>query len=823
MMETVPYVEPPPVNPRGVRWPVFCWAFGVILPVICVLLAGSPLTAETVGNPLPRPINALLILLVSATLGYLMSVDLTRITPGRATLLSLLAGSIATTSGLYALYFAPFFPLGVLGLVIILGLLVLTPPLSFVAVLLVLRRARLLKRGGAPAIAAFAVGALVTVGLLFVPEIREQRRAAMFRAVETAGPGPEQIEALAALRGLPDEEILEAFVSQPERGLWFNGGAFEFWGRGRGQGPRNLSAETYFRITGRRFDLDLDRRGPIDRRPWANRAWDRRDSESNWETFSPWWSRRTRDSGLKLSASTVESSIDAVGASAHVRWSFVVRNEHNGAAEGWFDLVLPEGAVVSRATLRVGDVHREAAFAVDETVRNAYFTISGVDPSVALDESTTTRLAWRQDPLLVREVSPRRVRLRFSPVPPLGSMRFRIGISVPLEILAPDRARLILPGISYGNVAPTDTLEHEIWVDTAVPVRTEVDRFETIVDAEAGTSKIYGTVDEDGFPGLGGLGFGIERPEITRCVADDRRPSRGDDAPRLVQTLAPAPAPTSARVVVAIDASTELAGLHEGLAEVLAAVPADLVVRVIIGGDRPITLAPKDAIERLRTLKARGGFPNEILLRQALEEGKRLEATDVVWLHGAQAHELAEPVQLGGWSRAAASTIVLHDLSCASGRNRATDPLSPALDRRETFVGRRAAPALATLLARLGGKESVWRRTFATVSPADVDGTLERGSGDLVRIEASERVRALAVKEPGEAARIGIDAKIVTPITSAVCLERPEQYDRFGLTASDGGELPHLEVPTIPEPEEWMMIALAAILLAVFLRRGRGA
>jgi hypothetical protein len=65
------------------------------------------------------------------------------------------------------------------------------------------------------------------------------------------------------------------------------------------------------------------------------------------------------------------------------------------------------------------------------------------------------------------------------------------------------------------------------------------------------------------------------------------------------------------------------------------------------------------------------------------------------------------------------------------------------------------------------------------------------------------RARALAARH-----------QLVTEVTGAVVLERQEQYAAAGLTPVESGS-----VPTVPEPETWALLAVAAGGLAVALRR----
>lgn len=91
-------------------------------------------------------------------------------------------------------------------------------------------------------------------------------------------------------------------------------------------------------------------------------------------------------------------------------------------------------------------------------------------------------------------------------------------------------------------------------------------------------------------------------------------------------------------------------------------------------------------------------------------------------------------------------------------------------------------------------------------------------SGHLARLWAADQVERLLAKgdEPGRqaASELAVRYQLVTPVSGAVVLETAQQYDEAGLTPVDQGS-----VPTVPEPEEWMLIAAVLVLLLWMLRR----
>ena len=62
-----------------------------------------------------------------------------------------------------------------------------------------------------------------------------------------------------------------------------------------------------------------------------------------------------------------------------------------------------------------------------------------------------------------------------------------------------------------------------------------------------------------------------------------------------------------------------------------------------------------------------------------------------------------------------------------------------------------------------------------------------------------------------------IKMRIVTPVSGAVVLETKEQYDRARLDPSVDSE----NVPKIPEPEFYVLLAVSVLVMVVVFRKRR--
>jgi hypothetical protein len=124
---------------------------------------------------------------------------------------------------------------------------------------------------------------------------------------------------------------------------------------------------------------------------------------------------------------------------------------------------------------------------------------------------------------------------------------------------------------------------------------------------------------------------------------------------------------------------------------------------------------------------------------------------------------------------------------------------------------------LGRLLAELGQDRPVLtavRDRQAGTQPATSPG---KTSDHLVRLWARDEVLRLLPSpegKPDDAIAIAGRYRLVTPVSGAVVLETAQQYEQAGLTPGQPGQ-----VPTIPEPETWALVAIALATVAYAARR----
>lgn len=129
--------------------------------------------------------------------------------------------------------------------------------------------------------------------------------------------------------------------------------------------------------------------------------------------------------------------VDPISRTASLYYTLELKNTSSTDREAEADIILPDGAVVSRATLWVNGVPQEAAFNSLQRTTEAYNWIT----------------QKHRDPLLVTYKDERTIHLRAFPVPAGGKMKLRLGITSPLQSGEGLKERITLPYIGEANFA----------------------------------------------------------------------------------------------------------------------------------------------------------------------------------------------------------------------------------------------------------------------------------------------------------------------------------------------------------------------------------
>jgi hypothetical protein len=792
-----------PQNARSVHTPGLpSLVFGVLFPAAVVVIElVSGMCARSFFDPMPTSWHVLAVCGVPAS-NLLLFLHLHDHTPWSARWLAFANGGAIAIAAFYTLLFLPLMPLALIAIPFGIGLLPFGPLASLTAALLLRRdfRARHAdRRSGGPLLAGLATG----IALLLALDIQS---AATRIGIEWAASGvPTQRErGLMLLRTIGDDDLLlrlcydtagrptgllSALVLLREA-AWLDPAQ-----RQVAQSPAEVR-EIYYRVHGVPFNT---RPAPYENGKWSRFADFQVDDDHGGAQVGG------RLKGLSLASSRLDGSIAGDDAVAYLEWTFEFHNAEPMDREVRLQLALPPGGVVSRATLWVNGGEREAAYGGRNEVRAAYQRVA---------------VAQRKDPLLVTTKGADRVLLQAFPVPRNGgTIKLKVGITAPLEIAEPAKARLWLPAIVDRNFSFAPENPHAVWIESTQALAASMPGLASS-RPDARRFRIAGAI------GDGELSRTRQAITVERNPAINRLAARIGENETIVQEIAPDVPRAVPAVMLVIDGSARLAGTTAQMIEALDAIRPGAKVGAIIASEPTRTVPPaawsdaqkREVVKLLRSASFYGGQDNTPALTEAMQLLEAEADATLLWIHGPQ------PVSFRGSAvrleQATARLSRLPDVmlyAVGPGPNELL-PDAPWAWRARSLPQTGALRAdLSGALARVSGQMQplVVRRTQEQAT----DG-IAKGSEHIVRLWARDRVLDLMRTRPAQnrsaAVALATQYRLVTPVSGAVVLETKQQYDESRLTPVSPAT-----VPTIPEPHEWVLALIACAALLWLARQAR--
>jgi hypothetical protein len=415
----------------------------------------------------------------------------------------------------------------------------------------------------------------------------------------------------------------------------------------------------------------------------------------------------------------------------------------------------------------------------------------------------------RRDPLLVTTKGADRVLAQAFPIPRNGgTIKFKIGISAPLDLVAPGKARLALPALVDRNFSIGADAGHSIWIESRQALSGTSGLDWTRVDGRL--YRISGTLDDRALSGTRQTITVDRSPDATSRLA-----RLGDGEP-IVQEIVNeiTRGEPSRSVMLVIDGSARLAGSSAKMIAALDTIPDDAKVGAIIAAEpmQRVPLAPwsdaqKAAITKLiRSISFTGGQDNAPALAAALLALEPESQATLLWIHGPQ------PVSFSGsTARLEQATARLSRLPKVVLYSVEPGP-NEVLPDAPWAWGARSLPQTGAIDADLAGffarttADKVVRRQQGSAT----DG-MTTGSDHIARLWANERVleQMRAGGNRADAVALATQYRLVTPVSGAVVLESKQQYDAARLTP-----VSQATVPTVPEPHEWALIIIACAALS---------
>jgi Vault protein inter-alpha-trypsin domain len=784
-----PVAEHKPSPPS--RWLLL---FGVFFPAaVIVIELASRLSAQTLFDPMPTWGHVAAVAFVPAC-NLLIWTALNQERRWSIRWLAFANGSAVAIATLYALLYLPLLPVAIVAIAIGIGFLPFAPLTAFLSALS-LRRA-LARRQREKSLVLPLVGGLLA-GLAVVVALDVPPAATRIGIQMAASSEPAERErGLSLLRAIGDDDLLlrlcygtagrptgllSAFVMLTSNN-WI------------GDRPRPVASpaearEIYYRLHGVAFNAK-----PA---PFSDPS---RFADTQFDEDHGGAQVGGRIHGLNLASSRIDGSISGDDLVGYLEWTIEFRNTSLIDREARLQLALPPGGVVSRATLWINGEEREAAYGGRGEVRAAY-------QQVAVQQ--------RRDPLLVTSKGADRVLAQAFPVPRNGgTIKFKLGISAPLEITQAGKARLTLPAVIDRNFSIGADASHSIWIESRQGLNGLPGL--TATDVDGRLHRISGTLDDRA---LSGTRQSITVDRSPNVVARQARLGEGE---AIVQEITRSE-PTRTLMLV-IDGSARLAGATSKIIAALDAIPAGTRVRVMIAGEpiARIPLAPWSdaqkaaAIKLIRSASFAGGQDNAPALADALLALESEPQGTLLWIHGPQPINFA-----GSTARLEQATARLTRLPKVVLYSVEPGP-NEGLPDAPWAWGARALPQTGAPDVDLAGffvrstAESQTQVIRRQQEPA-TDG-IATGSDHIARLWANERVLELMRSrgDRAEAVALATRYRLVTPVSGAAVLETKQQYEAAQLKPVD-----QATVPTLPEPHEWALIIIACAALMWLMWRHR--
>lgn len=716
----------------------------------------------------------------------------------------------------YTILFAPILPLAFFGLLIfLLGLLPMAPLFSLAAAVLMRRDLRRMSAAAATDAKPFflrwqglASGFLIVFLAIGVAEMTFVFTKIGVNLANSDAP-EKQVEGLNFIRRYGDENYLLRLCYN-RSGIVTTGYLVNFFQKNNSASVDNDSRQPDSSLTEKARKAFYRLNGADYRTvkaPYAVNEWERNTPGEQTEEAGAAFV----NPGLSLAGSQIDGSIDGDAALGYLEWTLVLKNEKSWQQEAVAQIQLPPGAVVSRLTLWINGEEREAAFARNGQVTQAYNAVVGK----------------RKDPVLVTASGKDRVSMRAFPVPPGGEMKMRMGITAPLEMDDETHSRLPMPYFRERNFAAADT-EHAVWFESKKPLEISNPNF--IQERVSDFFAVRGRVKTEELVSVGLPVRAVKSADATTAWTLDKN----NRQTIIRQQIKEPSAPTPQRIVFVIDASRKMRDFQKEIAETIKNFAYDGETALVLTGGNAFNYenaAPNYSVGSAEEIAARienatfdGGTDSVPAIEKAWNLAQEKTPAAIVWIHAPQTIELASPQNLKQlWTRRRDRSPNVYSLQTKLGADTTEKVLNESnIVENAARFGRLGAD-LNRLLTDVGGRKRKYEFVREPINIKDFKSSpnAKETSAHLVRLWANDEVKRLLANDSPENEKAALDLavknQLVTPVSGAVVLETQAQYEQFGLRPVDANT-----VPTIPEPEEYLLFAVVLSLIIWTFRRLRG-
>jgi Vault protein inter-alpha-trypsin domain len=758
---------------------------GIILPLVTLIFElTTRMCATEIFDPIPSLWHVLVVALVPlANAQILWSIYRNKL--DRIGFLAWISTISAGSTLFYSIFFLPLTPLSLIGIMIYgLGFLALSPMLALWATLLL--RKDLVRRVSKPSFPlnwlGLGTGFLIVAAVIGLSELRFVvtrigLEMATAENVETREDG------IDFLRKYGNDDYILQLVSSRRNRVYLSDLVISLFSQSDTT-SNEKAKEVYYRLTGKTHDstavpglFDFDD-GSRDDRFW-------------------------REKDISLVASQMDGSIDNDASLGYLEWTFSLKNKNqNRALEGFTQIQLPPNAVVSRVTLWVNGVEEEAAFAEKSRVTNAYEQVT----------------AKKRDPVLVTTAGRDRVNLKCFPIPQNGGeMKMKIGITFPL-ILEDEKNGLIrLPYFRDKNFNIPDETKHVVWLESKRELQSANKNL--ALESKDSVFAVRGNVADKEL---------LDASSAIRAVKSEEFKSvwtkNCDNF--ITQEVKENSGVKPSRFIFVVDTSAAMKIEQEKLVAAINNLPAETDVSLVMTNGNALNREvsypnsfngkPAEIAEKIKSATFDGGTDNLPALTKAWDLASEKPNSIVLWIHSPQPFKFSTSNELAQRLTRRPNETTIYSVSTASGFDEVEKELDSLSYLQNVPRFGDVQSDLERLISRLNQSKKSFGYDRVNVAKADVTASKET-SKHLVRLWANDEVNRILATEKDEkkAVELAVKNQIVTPVSGAVVLETKEQYDQFGLKQVDKGS-----VPTIPEPETYLLIAvMLGVLLWLFVTR----
>ncbi|MEK7724944.1 MAG: VIT domain-containing protein, partial [Acidobacteriota bacterium] len=728
--------------------------------------------ASAFFNPIPTLCHVLLVAAVPLINSYLIW-TLYKQNVEKPTLLAWASLVSAGVSLFYAFVFAPLFPISLIGLLFVgIGLLPLSPILALWAIWHIRRNIIGLIGNRFPlSWKGLMVALLFVIVTIALSEVRiKKTRNAIIQAASSDI--QQQNEGLQFLRNYGDDFFLVTLNRFPY--------------------SRNLSVteaiESFF-TTNEEY-LENYRRENHEQVYYQLKGETYQETQARENKYVP-----IPDQSLQMIASQIDGSIDNEASLGYLEWTFIYKNNSTWQREAVGEIKLPKNGVVSRLTLWINGEEREAAFAENGRVIRAYNAVT----------------AKRRDPVLVTKAGKDLINMKCFPVEPNGGeMKVRIGITFPLALENEKSGLIQLPYFSYNNFSIPETTKHIVWLESKNSLESSNQNLKFERDNKV--TAMRGNLSNDEIKALNAT--------IRATRTENKLAWTKDESNLVTQKIEIERSVKPTRFIFVIDISKRFSSEKENVISIIKNLPPESEVGLVLSGGSGLNTnlafpnsfigSPTEIAEKITQVNFAGGTDNMPALTKAYQLAAEKEGSVIIALYAPQPFVFETTFENKQFfTRRYNNQNIFRFVN-----SNLPDSIESSLKDYEVFQTPPRYSDLKTdveaFLKQLNEQKQSFKYVRQVVENADLSGA-KQTSKHLIRLWANDEVSRILEAENNEKKAVELAQKyqLVTPVTGAVVLETQQQYEQFGLKPVDKNS-----VPTIPEPEIYLLIA---IVLGVFL------